>query len=112
MGHAELLAHGLASPVSQAFGGSFTTFPIDNASESNDSMKLSSPETHCKDAPTELNSSMHKPPLSKSETAKKLATSYRNLAILKQYVGIWNKPPQIGTVSQADTASSESRNSP
>ena len=31
MGHAELLAHGLASPVSQAFGGSFTTFPIDNA---------------------------------------------------------------------------------
>ena len=32
MGHAELLAHGLASPVSQAFGGSFTTFPIDNAS--------------------------------------------------------------------------------
>jgi hypothetical protein len=74
-------------------------------------MKLSSPETHCEDAPTELNSSMHKPPLSKSETAKKLATSYRNLAILKQYVGIWNKPPG-GTESQADTASSESRNSP
>lgn len=32
MAHAELLANGLASPVSQAFGGSFTTFPIDNPS--------------------------------------------------------------------------------
>ena len=28
--HSELLAKGLASPVSQAFGGHFTIFPIDN----------------------------------------------------------------------------------
>ena len=68
-------------------------------------MKLSSPETFCEDAQTELKSSMHIPPLSKKEAAEKLANSYRNLAMLKSYVAIWNKTPSEG-ISQADTASS------
>lgn len=50
------------------------------------------------------------PQLSKTETAKKLASTYKNLAMLKQYVAIWNIPGE--SVSQADTASSESHSSP
>ena len=42
---------------------------------------------------------MHVPQLSKKATAKKLAKSYKNLAMLQQYVAIWNKKPVDASVS-------------